>query len=274
MTDICPAKGSLVERELAKLPTQYREAARLQGYIAGVLRQIEEATRVTCAIPTFFDLNTAVGDQLTLIGKRMGVPRCHCVCNAKPVFGFQCEATPTPFSIVGFCDDGVWQGCDGVSDLCLNDDEVFRAHLKARRYQMLGLFDLESLGTAIRQVWGAAAWIPRAESGQVVLAPGRALTAAENERLAVTLRILPIAPGVRIAMHFGADPIAGFGLGWVGFCDSVPDQPVYGFECPEAEGLRPAAGFCEDAVWATCAPPIMPAGQWLCPVEIDPYACP
>lgn len=274
MTDTCPAKGSLVERELARLPTQYREAARLQGYIAGVLHQIEEATRVTCAIPSFFDLNTAVGEQLTFLGKRMGVPRCHCVCNAKPVIGFACEGVQTPFQIVGFCEDGVWQGCEGVSDLCINDDEVFRNHLKARRYQMLGLFDLESLGAAIRQVWGSTAWVARAQAGQVVLAPGRDLTRGEIERLAVTLRLLPIAPGIRIAMHYGAAPIAGFGTGWAGFCDSVPDQPVFGFVCEDSDGGRPIAGFCGDAVWAACAPPVVPAGHWLCPVEIDPYACP
>ncbi|MFC7663690.1 DUF2612 domain-containing protein [Methylorubrum suomiense] len=266
--------GTLVDREMSRIATQYREATRLRGYMTAFYDQLEEAARATCDIPNHFDLNTARGEQLTWIGKRMGVPRCHCVCTTKPVFGFACEDNPTPFPITGFCEDGIWQGCGGVSDLCLTDDEVFRAHLKARRYQMLGLFDLESLCAAVRQIWGATAWIPQASAGQVVLAPGRDLTQPELERLVVTLRILPIAPGIRIAMHYGAAPIFGFGTGWAGFCDSVPSQPVFGFDCPDTPSARPVVGFCDDSVWVNCAPPVVPAGFWLCPVAIDPYACP
>jgi len=241
MSDLCPEKGVLVDRELSRIATQYREAKRLRGYMGAVLGQLEDVARVTCDIPNHFDLNTAVGEQLTWIGKRMGVPRCHCVCNTKPIHGYACEGEQYPFPLSGYCEDGTYLGCDGVSTLCLSDDEVFRAHLKARRYQMLGLFDLESLSASIRHVWGRAAWVPQAKRGQVVLSPGRDLSSAERTRLAVTLRILPVAPGMRIAMHFGAAPIAGYGTGWAGYCDESDPSII---------------------------------GHLLCPVVIDPYACP
>ncbi|TNC14930.1 DUF2612 domain-containing protein [Methylobacterium terricola] len=274
MIDACPSTGDLVAVELGRIATQYREAEHLRGYMTAALSQVEEIARVTCAIPDYFDIRTAVGEQLTFLGKRMGFPRCHCVCDSRPVVGFACETQTTPYAIVGFCEDSTWLGCDGYAEICLSDDEVYRAHLYARRYQMLGLFDLQSLGAAVRAVWGNAAWIPQAGAGRVVLAPGRDLTTAETQRLSVTLRALPIAPGVGIAMHYGPAPIAGFGAGWAGFCDSVPDQIVVGFDCADEPSQRPIGGFCTDAVWTACAPSVVPAGYWLCPVPIDPYACP
>lgn len=227
---------TLVSREQGKVATQYREAERFRAYLTAVLTQVQDAARAAAAIPTFFDINTAVGEQLTFLGKRLGFPRCHCVCDAQPVFGFVCEGEPTPPGppIVDFCSPiGVWRGCGGVSDHCLGDDEVYRAHLVSRRYQMLGLYDLESLGASLRAVWGPTAWVPEAKGGTVVVAPGRDLSAEENLRFSVTLRALPIAPSMDIAVHYGSRPIFGFGEGWADIC----------------------------------------TGDFLCPVYVDPYAC-
>lgn len=236
--------GALTDRPrvaeaIGKVRTQYREAERMLAYFAAVLSQIDDAINATTAIPSFFDLDTAVGDQLTKLGKRLGFPRCHCVCDATPLVGFACS-TPLPGPpVVGFCGEGTWRGCGGVSSLCISDDEAYRGHLKARRYQMLGLYDLPSLGAALRSIWGPTAWIPQAQAGRVVLAPGRDLTPAEAQRFSITLRVLPIAPTMEIAAHFGAAPIAGFGVGWAGFC----------------------------------TPGSAAVGNWLCPAVIDPYGC-
>jgi hypothetical protein len=227
---------ALVSRQLGRVTTPYREAEKFMAYLAAVLTQIQTAARAASEIPTFFDIDNAVGEQLTFLGKRLGFPRCHCVCDAQPVFGFACDdgSTPPGPPIVDFCsDEGVWRGCGGVSDLCLGEDEIYRAHLVARRYQMLGLFDIESLGTSLRAIWGSTAWVPEAKGGTVVIAPGRNLTAGEQTRLMVTLRALPIAPSIDIAIHYGARPIFGFGTGWADIC----------------------------------------SGDFLCPVVIDPYAC-
>lgn len=177
--------GDIVSREFEKIPTQYREAWKLQAYMRAALEEVEAAAQVTARIPTFFDIDTAVGDQLTIIGKWLGFPRCHCICVPNPVFGFACvgpDAFPGP--IVGFCEGGNWLGCDGgsLSEYCIGDDEVYRGFLKARRYQMLGLFDRESLVAALRHVWGLQAYILHADRCRVVVAPGRPLDTDEATR--------------------------------------------------------------------------------------------
>jgi len=268
VSEPCPAQGALVEGALSRIATEYREAERLKGYMSVVLGQIEDIARTVCAIPSFFDIDTAIGDQLTLIGKRIGFPRCHCVCDATPVIGFECNP-PGLIPIAGFCEEATWAGCEGISYLCISDDEAYRAHLVARRYQMLGLYDVESLEAALRAVWGASAWIPEARHGRVVVAPGRVLTTPETQRLLITLRAMPFAPGIGIAVHFGSAPILGFGQGWGGFCvgdwlcpvaidpydcDEPPGRAVIGFSCG-ADDERPIAGFCDDnSTWLACLP--------------------
>lgn len=234
MTD-CPVQGELVETEIDRIATQYREANRLIGYMRAVLGEVEDAARAACAIPNYFDLLSAVGEQLTFIGKRMGFPRCHCICAPTPVLGFSCEGVDEPIPIAGACEEATWLAChdSGAGDLCIYDDEAYRAHLMARRYQMLGLFDWASLRAAIQTVWGATAWIVDTKPGRIVIAPGRLLSKAERDRLPVTLRILPIAPGVDPLMWLGG-PVLGFGTGWAGACVG---------------------------------------GEMLCPIKIDPYAC-
>ena len=233
----CPEIGDLVAVEMPRVATQYREATKFLGYLRAVLSGIEEAALATCAIPSKFDIETAIGDQLTLIGKRIGFPRCHCVCDLPPVFGFLADGYTPTRPIAGLCDDGsTWAGCEetGVGDLCINDDERFRAFLMVRRYQMLGLYDPDSLETCIRLFWGSQSRAISKGDGSVVLVPARNLSTVEMQYFLIVLRVLPIAPGIRADVHFGDEPVFGFGTGW--------------------------AGLCEDAVW-------------LCPTRFDPYAC-
>ncbi|HEV7258921.1 MAG TPA: DUF2612 domain-containing protein [Bosea sp. (in: a-proteobacteria)] len=218
---------SLTEEAIDKVATQYREATKFLATIRAYLTQSEYGARAACAIPNYFDLDTARGDQLTIIGKWLGLPRCHCVCDAPAVFGFDCGAGP--FSIAGFCAPGsTWLGCEplGTSTLCIDDDEVYRGMLKARRYQMLGLYDIASLQAAIRHIWGSTAQVADASVGSVTLAPGRALTADETTQLPVAFRVFPIAPGIRALAHLGTGPVFGFGTGWGGFCEGAE------FLCP------------------------------------------
>lgn len=220
---------ALVEEHIDRIATQYRESPRLLGLARAFLQQVEEARAVVAAIPTYFDLDTAVGHQLTLLGKRLGWPRCHCVCDMSPVFGFDC-GTPDPnLRIVGFCEGGTWVTCRevGGGELCLWDDAVYRGYLRARRYQMLGLYDLVSLTTALRHVWGPTATVIESGQGRVVLASGRVLLAEELRQLPLAVRVMPIAPGIRATVHLGGGPIFGFGEGWAGLCE----EPAAEFLC-------------------------------------------
>ena len=231
----CPETGALVEQEINRVATQYRESPNLLGLMRAYLSQVEEAIQATCAIPTFFDLDTAVGDQLTLLGKRLGFPRCHCVCDVAPVFGFGCGTSP--YEIVGFCEGGTWVGCrdTGTSTICIDDDEEYRGLLKARRYQALGLYDVASLQSAARHIWGAGASVSSLGGARVVVTPGRALTAYETQVRAVAFRALPIAPGIKALTSEATGPVFGFGEGWSGFCEEAqwlcPTDP-YPYDCP------------------------------------------
>ncbi|SHI80521.1 Protein of unknown function [Aureimonas altamirensis DSM 21988] len=232
----CPQKEDLVESGLDRLLTQYRESPNLITVIREGLSQVAEASLRICDIPTYFDIRTAVGDQLTILGKRLGWPRCHCVCETGPVFGFSCGETNPNRPVVGFCENSTWASCQsfGSGDLCLDDDEVYRGFLLARRYQALQRYSLEDLQNAMQHIWGETAAAVSMGNARISLSPGRALTAREEQELPLALRVLPVAPGIAIYVNRSVGRLFGFGTGW--------------------------AGFCEDAVWH-------------CPDPVDPYAC-
>lgn len=261
------AGGSRVLDLLGKVTTPYREAERFLAYLTAVLSQVDAAAKAIERIPDFFDIDTAQGEQLTFIGKRLGFPRCHCVCDATPVYGIACDDPVPGPPIAGLCDEAVFRGCGGSSSYCLYDDDAYRGHLVARRYQMLGLYDIESLGASLRAVWGSTAWVPLARRGQVVVAPGRLLTEAEQRRFSITLRALPIAPTMEIAVHYGTAPVAGIGTGWGGSCGSdllcptvvdpyscgdPPSQLFYGIEGSDTDPVVAGLGD-DDAVFAACS---------------------
>lgn len=233
----CPEKADLIQAGIDRLLTQYRESPNLIAVIEHGLLQLSDAAMMICAIPDHFYLDTAVGDQLTLLGKRLGFPRCHCVCDdTGPLFGFSCgEANPNR-PIVGFCESSTWAACNsfGVGELCLDDDEVYRGFLLARRYQALQRYALDDLQQAMGHIWGSSARAMSMGGGKVSLSPGRELTLREEQELPLALRVLPIAPGIEIYVSRSVGNLFGFGAGW--------------------------AGFCEDAVWH-------------CPEKVNPYDC-
>lgn len=228
--------STLVEDEIDRVLTQYRESPHLLGVIRADLAQIKGVIDALCGLPEHFDIATAIGDQLTIVGKRIGWPRCHCVCASPPIFGFPCEADNPNQPIVGFCDDGVWGACrpSGTSTICLDDDEVYRAYLYVRCYQILALYEREHIEAAVRLLWGEAASVLSGGGARVCLAPGRALTAREEQELPLVFRVAPIPPGMSTYVLRGAAKYFGFGSGYGGFCDEA---------------------------------------EWMCPVAVDPYAC-
>lgn len=226
MTDIvCPSPGDLVGATIGKVATQYREAEKFLSLIEAHLRQSEAAAIAVCAIPSYFDIDTAVGDQLTIIGKWLGFPRCHCVCDVPNVVGYTCGGSYVgPYTLAGYCEPGsTFINCPdlGSSTLCIDDDETYRGMLKARRYQMQGLYDIASLQAAARHIWGALASVVDSRAGQVVISPGLVLNAAETAQIPVAFRVLPIAPGIKGLVHLNTGLIAGYGQGWGGYCQGA-----------------------------------------------------
>lgn len=288
MTCVDPAE--LAEERIDRVLTQYRESPRLIFLLRTYLTKVAETALQVCDLPSQFDIDFAVGDQLTLVGKRLGWPRCHCVCDTAPVFGFDC---PDEISIrpvtgfgnrlsnreFGFCDEDTtagfnepfkvtWQGCPepapdgpecdetsdwaecstGLSELCLSDDLTYRKFLQVRRYQALGLLDLESLEECLRIFFGPQAAVLHSGQGRVVVAPGRELSNTEVALLQLYPRVLPVALGIEVRFHFGDLRVFGFGSGWGGFCEpEVPTDDIH---------LRTGKvfGFCDDDLGGFCEP--------------------
>jgi len=183
-----------VQDKLDLVLTQYRESPNLLGLISTYLKQLNEAEDAIAGITEKFDLDTAVGDQLTIIGRWLGFPRCHNVPAGTPVFGFDCDGFVSQYNIVGFCEEGLWLGCPGISsfEVCITDDELYRKFLYVRRYQLLGDNDYRTFVKCIRILFGTSATY--VQTGRVIdVSPGRTLTDYEQIFLRVYERVLPRA---------------------------------------------------------------------------------
>ena len=311
----CPTSQEMVDERINRVLTQYRESPNLLFLLRTYLGKLSETALQVCDLPEKFDIDSAVGDQLTIIGKRLGWPREHCVCDVQPVFGFDCEEFTDLHPVSGFCDDQVtWLGCGsvGTGTLYISSDEVYRKFLKVRRYQMVGLFDLNSLETSIQIFFGEAARILHSGQGRVVIAPGRDLTNSEAALLQLYPRVLPTALGIEVRFHFGDLDVFGFGDGWGGFCNpALPTDESYqrtgklfGF-CGDTWTDDDIGGFCES--WSTVPRPIetgngfnlitqdegtilmandvdlvtgddsswlcRPGANWMCEFDVKPYSC-
>lgn len=265
----CVEEHVLIESEIDRVLTSYRESPKLLHVLRTYLRQVAQVYSSICDLPSYFDLSSAQGDQLTLIGKRMGFPRCHCVCDTQPVFGFECEGdSSNPVrQVVGFCEDGSWAACDdsGTAEICILDDNLYRSLLVARSYQMQARFGYEDLLAALQTIFGAQATILDSGHGRVVLAPGRELSQMEVASLQIIPRVLPIAPGITTRWHFGTRPVFGFGTGWGGFC----------LEWSSGEPLTTTTGH---AIMTTTGEtiitqPLTKGADWMCEIDVRPYSC-
>lgn len=198
-----PIVDTTIDDKLSLVLTQYRESPNLLGMIRSYLTQLVEVRDVLAGMPKKFDIDTAVGEQLTIIGRWLGFPRCHNVPAPVPVFGFDCGGTYSgPYNIQGFCEGALWVGCPGVASLevCITDDALYRKFLYVRRYQLLGKNDYRSFVLCIKILFGAAA--DYTQTGRIIdVDPGRALTVNEQAFLRVYERVLPRAIGASINVN-------------------------------------------------------------------------
>jgi hypothetical protein len=266
---VCQTKEEFVEEGVDRVKTALREAPKFLIMLRSWLGQLWDAQNAACGIPAMFDIETATGEQLTIIGKWLGFPRCHCVCSVQPVFGFACDvALPGSRPIVGFCEGGVWLDCatDGISEICITDDEVYRSLLFSRIYQMEKRYSEDDLNAALQAIFGSQARVMASGHGQVVLAPLRDLTDLETAILQVIPRVLPIAPGVVTRWHFGDFAVAGFGDGWGGFCEEwEPD----GLALVTEDGIELVTEDGEPIFTG----PLTRGADWLCRQDVKPYSC-
>lgn len=266
---VCQTKDEFVEEGVDRVKTALREAPKFLIMLRSWLGQLWDAQNAACGIPEKFDIATATGEQLTIIGKWLGFPRCHCVCSVQPVFGFACDVQlPGSRPIVGFCEGGVWLDCatDGISEICITDDEVYRSLLTARSYQMESRYSEDDLTAALRAIFGPQARVMASGHGQVVVAPLRDLTDLETALLPIFPRVLPVAPGIVTRWHFGPANPFGFGDGWGGFCDPwLPD----GTNIETEDGIALVTEDGEEILTG----PLTQDAPWLCRIDVKPYSC-
>lgn len=265
---ICFEPDTLVEERIDRIRTQYRESPKFLHIIRTYLRAMETMHLQVCDLPERFDVTTAIGDQLTIVGKRLGWPRCHCVCTVQPVFGFECDEYIPSQPLAGFCEsNSTWAGCGefGTGDVCINDDELYRKFLFSRIRQAVGDFSNDSLSAACRDLWGPTGVLLGYGHGRVVVAPGRDLTADELGVLQLYPRVLPVAPGIEVRFHFGpTDRIFGFGDGWGGLCgvDTYPIETESGVTIQTESNVTIETDYISaDSAW------------WMCQIDVRPYSC-
>lgn len=270
MKPICPDQATIVETRIDRVLTQYRESPNFLFMLRTYLNALAEAYIANCDLPEYFNLDVATGDQLTLIGKRLGWPRCHCVCIAKPVYGVECvNFGGSGITIAGPCDVGTWQDCNDTSigDICIDDDEIYRTFLRVRRYQILNLYDIENLTECIELFYGPTATVLQSGFGRVVIAPGRELSSIENLLLPLVARVLPIAPGIKTRFHLNPTvAVAGFGDGWGGPC-----EPVF----PDGVAMTTQGGvvMTTQGGVAMVTSPLTAGAPMLCEIDVKPYSC-
>ncbi len=220
----CIDPDEMVEEQIDRVLTQYRESPKFLYLLRTYLKSVSERSQKICNIFQYFDIEKAGGDQLTILGKILGFPRCHCVCDTVEVFGFECLFNTQRFVLSGFCSSTqTWLDCadPGVSEICIDNDDFYRKLLKIRRYQIFALYDWESLTECIQILWGENARIINTREGEVIVTPGRDMTPEEERFMQIIPRVLPTAPGISLKLHLNHPIVFGFGDGWGGFCEKL-----------------------------------------------------
>lgn len=220
----CREVPDLVEERIDRVLTQWRESPNLLGMARAYLTEMATVARQACEMLEYFDIDTAVGDQLTILGKVLGWPRCHCKGQRRPVFGFACfnDCGPPSQPIGGFC-EAEWDCGNGPAyvEFCFTDDEMYRGFLKARIIALTGDYTRAGLVEAAHQVFGLDACILAERPGTVAIHAGRLLTGIEISIAHLYQHAMPVAPGIKLEIWHGNGPAFGFGIGWGGFCDGT-----------------------------------------------------
>jgi hypothetical protein len=216
----CTTVDKFVSENDDEILTQYRESPNLLAILRVYLRHAARMTIDACQIIDHFDLSNdaTVGDQLTIIGKALGWPRCHCAGQKRPVFGFECGDCSDVTPIGGFC-EAEWDCGPEYIEFCFTDDDLYRGFLRARAVTLQSGYSRANLTRAARAVFGSAAVIYEERAGIVGIATGRRLSGIEISIAHLYEQVLPIPAGHRLEIWQSDGPPFGFGDGWGGFCD-------------------------------------------------------
>jgi len=130
----CADPSNLETAMLSRLAHPYQGQPNLASFISALLAQYVDIESNLCAFLDNFDCDTAVGDQLDIIGRLVGLPRTVCNVFRAPPFGF-INTSGEPCcndDVLGWC-EGEWVK-DGLqfTDYTFNDDDEYRTFIKAK----------------------------------------------------------------------------------------------------------------------------------------------
>lgn len=273
----CPEKSAFVEERIDRILTQYRESPNLLAIIRQDLEQIADAVVETCEIPSKFDILDATGDQLTIIGRQLGWPRCHCICVPVPVFGFSCGVTNPNRPIGGFA-------CTGIDGNILTFDDVDDV-------DYIMTFDGETGGEFIltdnqRDATPGADWVncSSAGTGDICLSDDevyRSYLLARRYQIRQLWGIDSLSASVQ---HIWGASASVTNLGGARVAISpgraltaleMIQLPVAFRVLPLAPGITPYINYQTGKVFGFGAGwgGLCEGASWLCPEPFDPYLC-
>lgn len=213
---------TFVDERLGKVLTQYRESSNLLALIRNYLEPTVEFGNTLCAISDAWDIDTATGHQLTIIGNSLGWPRVHCEGLNLQVFGFQ-----PGFNLGGF--GAVWDfpGDQKFGKFTFTDDDLYRAFLKSLVIKLNGEHGQGAVREAAQILFGPDTDILYDRVGEISIYAERVLTATEISILHLYEQIMPVAPGVKLGIYQATNgqPF-GFGAGWGEFGTSDFPTPA------------------------------------------------
>lgn len=260
------ALAPLDTRWLERRIGQYVESDNLAAVLGTYLREMEPVRAALAELARVLDLDTAQGEALSLIGRRMGFPRTHCVSQSRPVFGFPRPNGPLPGEPeIGDLGDPatVWAGSEavGVGSITINDDAAYRRFLKARAVQLRSDYTVAALLRACVALFGPGVEILGDTDRTVVVVLPARLDATARLWRPLYPRVLPIPPCVSVRFH-ERDPsldLFGFGAGWAPLFEVQPARIT------NADG-SPLVTASGDTLVADVA---VTTGEWLNPVDWD-----
>jgi hypothetical protein len=234
MRQSCPQPLDWVNEELAKIITQYREAYKFHELLKNHLKHIEAPAILACSLMQTFDVETAVCEQLTFLGRLLGFPRYQCKGLQKPRFAFgfcnpltdicacpscnECDVEPEQ----GFCFGYMGDVYDPFEFKC-SDDELYRRFLLCRIIQRTKKFKKDALLQALMLLFDVTdPIIISSERGRVRVSINRPLTPFEKKAWHMYRAVLPVGLGVRVEILVQNDTNRpfGFGAGWGELCHS------------------------------------------------------
>lgn len=229
MTNYCDFSDFWTARR-EHVVTQYRESPNLLAFMELYTTSLVPVGEALCDL--VFDIDTSVGDALTLIGKIVGFPRTHCSGTRTKAFGF-CEdsCSGRRSNVGGFC-DSEWACGEGsflttAGEYTFVDDELYRKFLKSMVLRNDNDFTRSTLREAVKLLFGENAGILRENSGHVDIFTGGDLTDEEYDVAHLYELVLPIAPGVSVGIYENNQEPFGFGNGWGGFCNGDFPSQIY-----------------------------------------------